>query len=418
MPSTVLVRRRARARSRSPPGEFGCERRTRPRLEEESGRGGQDGREEMVSSLPDDMLVEVFKRLSPPTDIVRCAVVCRRWRVLVSSAGCLSAPPPHFGFFRNYGPSPLPPFVPTAGVGLDLDPGVLSVPRACGAVLVDCRGRRLLLRELGAGSARELKLLVCNPLGKTSVRLPSRYIAGHKVACCALVLGENAAFRVVVVLFAAALAHFDILVYSSVASAWEAATGSLKKSMNPRQGPSVVIGDVVYKLQTEDNYIMAVDVNKMTLSAVPLPNIGMLLYAGNHWIGKTATGRLCLFALREQLNLAVWVLEEPGKWVVRLAVNLRGLMNPAAVGDLSHMKLSAKISDQLRGCKLVSFGAFCEGTGALFFVMADWVVVLNMATWRMERLWRNTDESTPLGDVFPLEMMAWPPSRGNLVKKE
>ncbi|XP_040378495.1 uncharacterized protein LOC102701430 [Oryza brachyantha] len=452
MPSAVVVRR-MRERSQSPPppaGEFDSARRTRPRLEEEGergrggkgraakpsspgggsgsasrewvriaegeedrgrGRGGMEGREGTAAALPDDLLLEVFKRLPPVTDIVRCAAVCRRWRLLVSGAGGLPAPPPYFGFFRNYGPSPLPPFVPTAGVGLYL--GALPVSRACGALLVDCRGRRLLLRELGAGSARELKLLVCDPLRKTSVLLPSRFVAGHQVACCALLPGEGTAFRVVVVLFGAAPAHFDILVYSSAASAWEPATGVLGKSLNPRQGPTVVIGDVVYKLQSDDKYIMAVDAAEMTLSAVPLPNTGMLLYSGNHWIGKTGEGRLCFFALREQLVLAKWVLESPGKWVERPAVDLRVLMEPATVGDLSLMKLSAKISDQLRGCKLVSFGGFCEGTGALFFVMADWVVALDLTTRKFVRLWRNTDELRPLGDVFPVEMMVWPPARLN-----
>lgn len=362
----------------------------------------------MASALPDDMLLEVFKRLPPPVDIVRCAAVCRRWRRVVSGAGCLTSPPRHFGFFRNHGPSPLPPFVPSAGVDLDL--GFLPVSPACGAVLVDCRGRRLLLRELGAGFSRELKLLVCSPLDKTTVRVPSLYIAGHRVACCVLVPGEGAAFRVVVVLFGAAPSHFDVLIYSSASPAWEAATGPLNRSLIPQQGPSVVVGNVVYKLQGEDKYIMAVDATKMSLSAVPVPYAGMLLYTGNHWIGKTDDDRLCFFAIREQLVLVKWVLEAPGKWTLQQTVPLRWLMNPATVGDLLHMKLSAKVADQLRGCKLVSFGGFCEGSGALFFVMADWVVALDFKTWKMERLWRNTDESRPLGDVYPYEMMAWPPA--------
>ena len=66
------------------------------------------------------MLLEVFKRLPPPTDTIRCAAVCRRWRRVVSRAPGLPAPPRHFGFFRNPGPSALPPFVPTAGVALGL----------------------------------------------------------------------------------------------------------------------------------------------------------------------------------------------------------------------------------------------------------------------------------------------------------
>jgi hypothetical protein len=362
-----------------------------------------------AAALPDDMLLEVFKRLPPPRDVIRCAAVCRRWRRVVSGAGaaCLPRPPTHFGFFRNYGPSPQPPFVPTAGLSLDI--GFLPVPPACGAVLVDARNRRLLLRELGPGYPRELRLLVCSPLEKTYVRLPPLFIAGHRVACCVLVPGEGVAFRVVVVLFGTDPNHFEVLVYSSVSSAWESATGPVHRNLVPRQGPSVVVGDVMYKLQGEEKYIMVIDAVQMTLSAVPLPDARTLLYAGNHWIGKTLDGRLCFFVIREQLTLVTWVLQAPGKWVEQQPVDLRTLMHPAFVGDLAHMKLSVKMSDQLRGFKLVSFAAFCEGTGTLFFVMADWVVMLHPRTRILLRLWRNTDDSRPLGDVYPCEMLQWPP---------
>ncbi|PWZ54437.1 hypothetical protein Zm00014a_010514 [Zea mays] len=368
-----------------------------------------DGKVAAVASLSDDMLLEVFKRLPPPRDVIRCAAVCRRWRRVISGAGaaCLPRPPSHFGFFRNYGPSPLPPFVRTAGLSLDIS--FLPVPPACGAVLVDSRNGRLLLRELGPGYPRELRLLVCSPLEKAYVRVPPLCIAEHMVACSVLVPGEGDAFRVVVVLFGNDPKHFSVLVYFSVSSAWESATGPVHRNLVPRQGPSVVVGDVMYKLQSEEKYIMVVDAVQMTLSAVPLPDARTLLYAGNHWIGRTPDGRLCFFVIREQLTLATWVLQAPGKWVEQQSVDLRTLMHPAFMGDLAHMKLSAKMSDQLRGFKLVSFAAFCEGTCTLFFVMADWVVMLDPRTRRLLRLWRNSDESRPLGDVYPCEMLQWPP---------
>jgi hypothetical protein len=364
--------------------------------------------DDVFSALPDDMLLEVFNRLPPPATIFRCAAVSHRWRrVAARAGGTLPAPPRHFGFFRNHGPSPLPPFVPAAGVPFDLR--YLPVSPSCGVILVSSRGHRLLLRELG-GPSTTLTLLVCNPLDHTSTRLPPVPIAGHKVSCYTLIPDEAASFRVVVVLFGTTAPNFYVLIYSSSSAAWEAATGALKRPLLPHQGPSVVAGDVVYRLESDDKYVMAVNTARMTLSAFPLPSTGMLLYTGNNWIGKTEDGRLCFFAIREPLVLARWVLEAPGKWTPQEPVPLRPLMTPDAVGDLHGMKLSARIADQMRGSKLVSFGGFCEATGTLFFVMADWVVSLHLKTLKMERLWHNDDETRPLGDVYPYEMVAWPPA--------
>jgi hypothetical protein len=122
MPDFVIRRKRSRR-------GFEPVRRTRPRPPPERKEGENAGKAAAppAPALPDDMLLEVFKRL-PPRDVVRCAAACRRWRRLVSGgAGCLPAPPCHFGFFRNYGPSALPPFVPTVGVALAL--GFVPVPQ-------------------------------------------------------------------------------------------------------------------------------------------------------------------------------------------------------------------------------------------------------------------------------------------------
>jgi hypothetical protein len=398
-------------RKRSRPG-FDPVTRTRPPAERKEGENAGKAAAPSALALPDDMLLEVFKLLLPG-DVVRCAAAYRRWRCLVSGGvAFLPAPPRHFGFFRNYDPSPLPPFVPTAGVDLAL--GFLPVHPTCGAILVDARGRRLLLRELGPGCLWEFKLLVCSPVEKAFVRVPSLFIGGHRMAMCALVPGDGAAFRVVVVLFGNTPFHFDILVYSSGSSAWEAATGPVGRALAVHPGPSVVIGDVVYKLHSEEKYIMAVDAANFKLSGAPLPVAGMHLCTGNHWIGKTDDGRLCFFVILEQLVLVMFVLEASGKWVEQLSLDLRSLMDPALVGDLALMKLSVNISDQLLGCRLVRFSAFCEATGMLFFIMDDSVVVLDLDSCRMERLWRNTDESRPLGDVYPCEMVQWPPALKDL----
>jgi hypothetical protein len=304
-----------------------------------------DGMEDMSSALPEDMLLEVFKRLPPPKDILRCAAVCRSWRRAVSRAGSgtLPAPPRHFGFFRNYGP-----FVPTAGVALDFK----FVP-VCGVatlMLVDSRGQRLLLRELGSHLDTQLRLLVCNPLERTFVRLPAVLVDRHTYARCTIVPGQGAEFRVVVVLFLAVLPRFYVLVYSSASSAWKVATGVQNRIMPPRQCPSVVAEDMVYRLEFDQKHIMAVNATNLRVSVFPVPNAGMLLYSGNQCIGKTEDGRLCYFVIREPLLLVKWVLEAPRKsWVPQKSVALGPLMNSAMIGPDPH------------GMKL-RFGGFCEGS--------------------------------------------------------
>jgi hypothetical protein len=70
-------------------------------------------------------------------------------------------------------------------------------------------------------------------------------------------------------------------------------------------------------------------------------------------------------------NLATWVLQAPGKWVELQPVDLRTPMHSSFLGDLVHMKLSVKMSDdQLRRFRFLSFAAFCEeGIGTLLLVM-------------------------------------------------
>jgi hypothetical protein len=134
----------------------------------------------------------------------------------------------------------------------------------------------------------------------------------------------------------------------------------------------------------------------LRVSVFPIPNAGMLLYSGNQCIGKTEDGRLCYFVIREPLLLVKWVLEAPRKsWVSQKSVALGPLMNSAMIGPDPH------------GMKL-RFGGFCEGSGTMFFNMADGVVSLDLKTFMMERL--NDNEWRPVADVFPYEMVPWPPA--------
>ncbi|XBH89654.1 hypothetical protein VPH35_081509 [Triticum aestivum] len=345
------------------------------------------------------MLLEVFKRLPPLTDAMRCAAVCWRWRRIVSSGarvGCLPAPPCHFGFFHNYHTSPLPLFVATES-SVDLDVGGL-LPRVVskrGVDIVDGRGGLLVLRERSK-KFWELNLVLCSPLERS-------YRRGYDMAYAAFVPLQGVGFRVAVVLFGGAddlWRRYAILVYDSASAspAWKVTTGSRQhgeRHYNAHEGPSVVVGDVVYSLQ--DEHIMVVDTTKMTMSVLrePVARLDWLIES-NHWIGKTEDARLCFFR---------WALGADGKWTQQQPLRLPP--------DLHGVKLTTGFAEISSSLKRVRFAGLCEGSRMLFFVMDDWVVSFVIETLEMERLWCcDTDESRRLGGlskVYPYEMMPWPP---------
>ncbi|KAF7070566.1 hypothetical protein CFC21_076074 [Triticum aestivum] len=365
------------------------------------------------------MLLEVFKRLPPPTDAIRCAAVCRRWRRTISSgarAGCLPTPPRHFGFFRNYHQSPLPPFVATeSGVGVRLDVGGL-LPRVVskrGVDIVDGRGGLLVLRERSK-KFWELNLVLCSPLQRSYRRLPPVNISGYDMACAPFFPLQGVGSRVAVVLFGGAenlWRRYAVLVYDSASAspAWKVTTGSRQhgeRHYNAHEGPSVVVGDVVYSLQ--DEHIMVVDTTKMTMSVLrePVARPDWLIES-NHWIGKTEDARLCFFVFHDYKPLLVerWALGADGKWTLQQPLRLPP--------DLHGVKLTTGFNEMSSSFKRVRFAGFCEGSRMLFFVMDDWVVSFDIETLEMERLWCcETDEPRRLGGlskVYPYEMVPWPP---------
>ncbi|KAM0853748.1 hypothetical protein ACQ4PT_050866 [Festuca glaucescens] len=222
-------------------------------------------------ALPEDMLLEIFKRLQHAADVTRCAAVCRRWRGVISAcASSLPARPRHLGFFYNYACYPW--FVPSKA-GVDLSLGRRFIPPiAYGTVVEDCRFR---------------------------------------VAVVVLDLPKNGW-------------HFHIWVYHSTSDSWESAERKGAKRVLGRARPlvstagqSIVVGDIVYKLQRDHQGIVAVNTAEMTLYVLPLPaDAATDMYRGTRCcIGKTADCRLCFFTLVDtSLLLLTWILQGPGTW--------------------------------------------------------------------------------------------------------
>ncbi|KAK1630888.1 hypothetical protein QYE76_005203 [Lolium multiflorum] len=353
-------------------------------------------------ALPEDMLLEIFKRLQHTVDVTRCAAVCRRWRSVISAcASSLPARPRHLGFFYNYACDQW--FVPTKA-GVDLSLGRRFVPPiSYGTVVEDCRGGRLLLRKV---SKTELRLIVCHPLERSFVRLPPLLaILADRLALIALV-PTGPGFRVAVVVLDLPKDgwHFHLWVYHCTSDSWESAEFRGAKRVRGRAralvstaGQSIVVGDIVYKLQRDHQGIVAINTAEMTLYVLPLPaDAATNMYQGDRYcIGKTADCRLCFFTLVVPLVLLTWILQGPaGTWEAK--------QTPVALWQL--MKLS--VWDWYH--RHVGFRGFCEGSGTLFFIMTDRLIALDLNTLNMEMMWDSTDKN-PLRQVYPYEMLPWPP---------
>ncbi|KAI4964744.1 hypothetical protein ZWY2020_059737 [Hordeum vulgare] len=322
-------------------------------------------------------------------------------------------PAPPLRLLPQLQPVPAALFVATeSGVGLDVGGLLPRVVSKRGVDIVDGRGGLLVLRERSK-KFWELNLVLCSPLERSYRRLPAANVSGYVMACAAFVPLQGAGFRVAVVLFGSAedLWHrYAVLVYdsASASSAWKVTTGSRQcgeRQYNAHEGPSVVVGEVVYSPQ--DEHIMVVDTTKMTMSVLPEPvDRPDWLMNGNHWIGKTEDACLCFFAFHDYTSLLVerWALGADSKWARQqpfwLPRDLHGVKLTTTIGEISSFKYA-------------SFAGFCEGSRMLFFVMHDWVVSFDIETLEMERLWCcNTDEPQRLGglsQVYPYEMVAWPP---------
>uniref|UniRef100_A0ACD5Z8C1 Uncharacterized protein n=1 Tax=Avena sativa TaxID=4498 RepID=A0ACD5Z8C1_AVESA len=136
--------------------------------------------------IPGDLLLDIFRRIHDPADLVRTSVACISFRRLIANSSFLRQyrklhAPPLLGFLdtrKDFQPAepPYPSASAASAVALAADFSLSFVPApACDWVVEDIRDGRVLLGRsyLKFGSTVKLmEMLVCDPLHRQYLQLP------------------------------------------------------------------------------------------------------------------------------------------------------------------------------------------------------------------------------------------------------
>ncbi|KAJ4755736.1 hypothetical protein LUZ62_090141 [Rhynchospora pubera] len=380
--------------------------------------------------LDDDLLAEIFRRFDNVASLIRCLQVCKRFYHVISSI--LRTEPFFLGFYHvpnSTSPRPrrLPQYIHTEPhfTNPNLNLVYLNSKRSNMYSILETRSSQVLLQKMVHGP--DLHFVLASPFRRSSetIELPPRLFDAriHRLIVCSYVpwtQQPNEEYKVVVVFSdRPSGALFTVMGFSSLAHKWTSVSHNqngritFPKRAGYQEGlePTVFASRMVYKLQNGD-YILAVDPSTLLLSKIDLPVTDRsLLCYGNHFLGRTEEDNLCFFLMRK-MDLFMWVYRvnnNVGGWFLHEIVDLNGLMDPHAMGEVATMRFSANMLDQLKGFRLVTLNGFGEGSGVLILVMADWVISYNIKSKRLERLWYSHDWATRVQAVYAYEMV-WPPA--------
>lgn len=358
-----------------------------------------------ASALMEELVEEVLLRFPPadPASLVRAALVCRRWRRIVTGPrfrrryrdlhlhrGRGGSQPPMLGFLANAGAGTR--FVPTS----TFRPAPAPARAAADGLLLlggwralDARhGRALLRRDTGRDAPVDCELAVWDPATGRRTDLPRLpwspypYSWNAAVLCAATITasacdhldccGGGGHFLVVVV----GTNHAEMFshVYSSEAGAWNAPASARHPDDNVDFAPSALAGNALYFAFQTGAAALEYDLGTREMAVVRLPPPPRLDWQ-RAVLATRDDGRLGL-ATAGKSTIYLWAREAPprgdGSWVQTRAIELDTLL---PVGALS---------------AFVDVVSFVDGVGVVFVRTGDGLFTIDLMSRRVTKVFKDT----------------------------
>ncbi|KAM0833382.1 hypothetical protein ACQ4PT_064296 [Festuca glaucescens] len=287
----------------------------------------------MTTSLPEELHLEILKRLLPsPQVLARASAVCKEWHRVVNDPGFLHelylarcGAPVTLGFFHNFDDLPRR-FVHVNAAG-PVRFAFDSIDHKRNWQFLDCRHGRVLLHDHYL-----YRFLVWQPMtgdhhfvpNEGSFSISGRRTGAALICECAADGGgddrctpcNSSHFRLAVVSNHMRTDCLHASVFSSVTGQWTA-LAELPPTNQIRLEPCVIIGKTLYQ-PLFDYLVLAFDTDHRTLTTFERPDFGhvRLLKADDGVLGLT---RVLGFTLR------VWV-RDADAWMTRKTVDLSEIL--------------------------------------------------------------------------------------------
>ncbi|CAD6221652.1 unnamed protein product [Miscanthus lutarioriparius] len=353
-----------------------------------------------ASALMEELVEEVLLRFPPvdPASLVRAALVCRRWRRIVTGPRFLRR---YRNLHLHRGGSPSPPmlgFLASAGAGTRFVPTSTFRPAPLfgGWRALDARhGRALLRRDTGHDAPVDCELAVWDPATGRRTDLPRLPWSPHypyswnaAVLCSASTAaacdhldcsgGGGGHFLVVVV----GTNHEEIFahVYSSETGTWSAPASARHPDDNVEFAPSALAGNALYFAFQTGAAALEFDLRTREMAVVRLPPPRF------DWqrvvLAARDDGRLGL-ATAGKSTIYLWAREAQrpgdGNWVQTRAIELDTLLPAGAISAFPDVV------------------SFVDGVGVVFVRTGDGLFTIDLKSLQVTKLSRDTAFSS----IFP-----------------
>ncbi|KAK3138202.1 hypothetical protein QOZ80_5AG0365790 [Eleusine coracana subsp. coracana] len=373
-----------------------------------------------ISSLGDDILLEIFLRLPSLATLVRAAYTCRLWRRAVASSPAFRRrfralhPPPLLGFFVNSQNVPsFPVFVPTRPRDLDLAAAVRGGDFFLTSLqgrpeepicweIIDCRGGNILLLN-----SADKMLALLNPLTRQRERILNPVPQGvyhdfvyNDVGSIFCSDEDPMSFLVAFLAFDESRSRIQAAVFASGTRVWSA-TPWVDFSAMPYGDnlPNEFCGSgVLHVVHPDRTCIISLDTATMELSMAKLPQCLIHSFA----FGGPNDGANCIvYSDGSNVGVLMHIRDDDGveRWVEDRVTPMDTELKRVLSNQFDE-EIELHVLEVWDGYAYLTTSAFNTSTQ-----QQCWFLSLCLETMKLEKLFRRKFDR----DVY-LYFMPWPAS--------